>query len=275
MFKRIPALLLLACLPFAALAQTQGQPQPEAAADSGAAARALPVTKADVVRFLHELPEVAPIEAEMRSLGFSGENLALAVQQTESFYTDPQIADYIAGRVLSFYGGAEMPGSANGLIWPLIARGVGHLPSRELVYYYNIERTMIGAMPKAQCGRAVRDRLSPQAFSDEMSRVAARLETKALREYYRIELKAARLGVGRPPVTLGAPTRTRIERRISEQVDLLVEASEHPERLRGAMVHIDSVSNAQACEIGLMFYQAVMNMRGADQRKALIYIGLP
>ena len=43
---------------------------------------------------------------------------------------------------------------------------------------------MIDALPVAQCGRIIRNDLSAEAHSDTMSRMAARLNAPALKEYY-------------------------------------------------------------------------------------------
>lgn len=258
-FQRLAALAILICLPAAVMAQQDG----------------MAVTKADMVRFLNQIPQVAPIEEDMRRLGFAGENLALAVRQTEAFYTDPKISDYIAGRVLAFYGGEAPRDVADGLVWPLIARGLTHLPTRELVHYYNIERAMMKALPMRQCGQAMRRQIAPQRLSDAMSRVAARLHTPSLREYYRIELKAARLGTSRNAVRLGAADTERVEARIRGELDMRIAASRHPARLRAAMKNMDKSRNAPACEVGLMFYDAVLAIKGRELRNALIYMGLP
>ena len=235
----------------------------------------VPVSKADIVRFLGQMPEIAPIREEMQRLGFRDENLELAVEHAGSFYTDPKIAGYIADRVLGAYSKSPTQAEADGLIWPLIRRGLGHLPTNELRFYYSVEQAMIKAMPVRQCGLAVRDRLSPKRYSDAMSRVAARLHTPSLKEYYRIQLKAARLGVGRDAVRLGRHATEQVETRIGEELTELIAASPNSTRLMSALNNIGRTDNGRACTIGQMFYQAVMAIDGTDQRNALIYMGLP
>lgn len=235
----------------------------------------LPVTKADIVRFLGQMPEIAPIREDMQKLGFRDENLDLAVEHAGSFYTDPKIAGYIADRVLAAYSSPPSQAEADGLIWPLIHRGLGHLPTRELRFYYSVEQAMIKAMPVRQCGLAVRERLSAERYSDAMSRVAARLHTPSLKEYYRIQLKAARLGTGRDAVRLGERATERVEARIGEELTELIAASSDPTRLMAALNNLERVDNGRACTIGQMFYEAVMTIDGKDLRNALIYMGLP
>ncbi|MEQ9257839.1 MAG: hypothetical protein RIG84_01940 [Roseovarius sp.] len=233
------------------------------------------VGKPEIMRFLAQLPDYAPIEQDLRRIGFRDENLALAVAHAESFYTDPVIAGHIADRLIGFYAGEPQPEMAKGLIWPLIERGLGHLPTNDLLVYYNVERAMIGAMPVHLCGRAVRNRLSPERFSDEITKVAARLHTPALREYYRVEVKAARLGARRPQVQLSRQQRARVETRVRAGLAELVDAHEQSGALRAAMRDIDSAPDARACEVGLLFYEAVMRLKGAERRAALVYMGLP
>ncbi|MCZ4348212.1 hypothetical protein, partial [Devosia neptuniae] len=83
-------------------------------------------------------------------------------------------------------------------------RGISHLPLRDLRYYYLIEKTVLNAMSMRNCGLAVRERLSPEQLADATARVAARLNTPALRTYYDIQLRAAQLGAKRAPLRLSA-----------------------------------------------------------------------
>lgn len=243
----------------------------------GAAAenQTLPVTRAEIIRFLGQLPELAPIREDMMSLGFRGQNLELAVRQAEIFYTDPLIAGHIADQVIAVYSDKPTAQQAEGLIWPLIDRGLGHLSTRELQYFYQVEHTMIMALPTRQCGLAVRNRLSPQAQSDAMSRVAARLNTPALKEYYRLQHKAARFGVRRDAVRLSPAAQERTEALIERGLLARINASSDPDGLKRAMVDLDNADNARACAVGEMFYASVMDMKGPALRDALIYLGMP
>lgn len=233
------------------------------------------VTKADIVRLLGEIPDMAPVRQDMRALGFRGENLELAVAQNRAFYTDPEIAGYIAERVLAAYANPGQPGQANGLIWPLIDRGLGHLPTRQLKYYYEVEATMIDALPVRQCGLVIRSKLSAEAHSEAMSRMAARLNPPALRAYYRIQLRAARLGTSRPAVRLSRAQFERVRAGLDREMDLLIAASPNPARLRAAMRDLDRADNRRACAIGRLMYDAILRLEGRTLREALIFLGQP
>lgn len=239
------------------------------------AAQQAPSEKVEIMRLLQRMDEFVPIEAEFRSLGFEGRNLELAMAQHRRVFGDPEIASYVADRLLSAYSGSLPSASvAGGLLGPLIDRGIGHLPTRELVYFYKVETAVFQALPTRECGLAVKQRLSDQRLSDATARVAARLNTPALEEYYRIQYKAARLGLTRERVVLGAARETKIEEKIGKVIfegpgsgdaRELIRVFENPER----------ASNRRACEAGRTIMAAVMAMRGDDLREALLYFSAP
>lgn len=72
--------------------------------------------------------------------------------------------------------------------------GLGHLPTRDLKFYYTVERKIMETLTIRQCGMAVSNRMRPARFAELTSRVAARLNTEALQEYYRIGQKPPGLG---------------------------------------------------------------------------------
>lgn len=229
----------------------------------------------EMIRMLAQIPEVAPVRQDLISIGFEGENLELAVRQTMVFYTDPIIAGYIADQVIALYNGPPRKLEAQGLFWPLVDRGLGHIPTRELQYFFKVEHAMISALPERQCGLAVRKRLSPDRYSDAMSRMASRLNSPALKEYYRIQLKAARIGARRDAVVLSPAAMARTEARIRGGMDARFDASRDAAGLKAAVVDLSRASNHRACVIGEIFYQSVMALEGQALREALIYMALP
>ena len=233
------------------------------------------VTKQDIMRLLAQIPEIAPVREDMRRLGFRGENLELAVAQNRAFYTDPVIAGFIAEQVMIAYASPGQPGQAQGLIWPLIDRGLGHLPTRKLKYYYEVEETMIDALPVAQCGRIIRNDLSAEAHSDTMSRMAARLNPPALKEYYEIQLTAARLGAQRGPVRLSRAQFDRVRAGLDREMDVLVAGTPRPAEIVDAMRDLRHADNRRACVIGRLMYDAVMRLEGQTLRDALIFMSAP
>lgn len=237
--------------------------------------RAPVVNRADIIRILGQIPDIAPIREELVALGFRGENLELAVKQSETIYRDPLIAGYIADQVIAAYETPQSATAAGGLIWPLIERGLGHLSTGELKYYYRVEQAMIEAMPVRQCGLAVRNRLSDQRFAQVTARLAARLHTPSLKEYYRIQLKAARLGAQRQPVRLSEAAIRRVEARVNAALAERIAASDNPRVLLSAIENLDRAGNAQACTIGRMFMDIVLGLEGRDLRETLIYLSAP
>jgi hypothetical protein len=214
-----------------------------------------------------------PIRQDLQRLGFEGENLELAVAQAGAFYKDKAIAGYIADRVIAAYTDPGFQAETDGLVWPLIERGMGHLSTRELQFYYGVEQAMINALPSRDCGMAVRGRMSDKQFSETMSRMTARLTPKTLKEFYRIELKAAQLGADRSPVRLSASDLSRIATRVEERMTALIAASPDADRLASAQRDIGRADNARACKIGRLFYEAVLTLNRNDLRKGLIYLG--
>ncbi len=229
----------------------------------------------DIVDLLARMDEFVPLREEFISMGFRGENLELAMDQHARVFGDPAIGGYVADRLIEAYSGT-IPGAAEagGLLGPLIDRGIGHLPTRELAYFYQVENTVFRALPFRECGLAVKQRLSDRRLADATARAAARLNTPALKEYYRIQYKAARLGLTRQAVRL-TPARTeQIEARIGEEIFSqtgdaaarnLIRLFENPRR----------ASNRLACEAGRTIMQTVMTMQGRELRDALIYFSSP
>lgn len=231
--------------------------------------------RAEIIRLLGQLPDITPIREELQAVGFKGANLELAVKQAELIYRDPVLAGHVADQVIAAFEAPQTVSAAGGLMWPLVERGLGHLNTNELKFYYQVERAMIKALPVRQCGLAVRDRLRPQQFADMTARVASRLETDALREYYRIQAKAARFGVKRAPVQMSAERIERVEARIQDVMTRSIAESKNPEALLRAMGNLERATNAQACTIGRLFMDVVMTFDGRSLRETLVYMSLP
>ena len=238
-------------------------------------AQAQQANRDDIIRMLSRMDEIVPIRDDFARMGFKGKNLDLAVAQHRRVFGDPQIGAYVADRLIAAYAGTlPSTSEAGGLLGPLIDRGIGHLPNAELVYFYQVENVVFKALPIRECGLAVKQRLSDQRLSDATARVAARLNTPALRQYYRIQYKAARLGLTRKAVRLTKAQTLRIEDRIGEEIFAqtgdaetlsLIRTFENPRR----------ATNKQACEAGRKIMDTVMAMTGRDQRDALIYFSSP
>lgn len=235
----------------------------------------VPPNKADIVRLLGRMHEFVPIRKEFSELGFRGENLELAVAQYQRVFSDKQIAGFVADRIIAAYEGA-LPSAteAGGLLGPLIDRGIGHLSIGELIYFYKVENAVFKALPTRECGLAVKQQLSDRRLTNATARAAARLNTPALKEYYRIQYKAARLGLNNKAVRLSPSATKRIEAKIGEQVFAQTEDARSRSLIR-VFGSPDTASNQQACEAGRMIMDTVMTMQGRDLRDALLYFSAP
>lgn len=236
----------------------------------------LQANRADVIRLLGELPDFGLIRQEYQALGYSGKKLDLAVQQAGLLYQDPVLAGYLADRLIAAY---QSPQSVDptepGLVIGLIRRGLGHLSTRELRYYYRVEQIMLQSLPERTCGRAVRDRLPPAKFSELVTRMAAGFSFDSLKEYYRVQAKAARFGATRKPVGLSAAKQAEIEDRVNARLAQKIEQADNSRALLSAVGNLERAGNRQACQIGRLFMETVMELEGRELRETLIYMSLP
>lgn len=257
------------------LVLAQGASQTKAQQTSAQQSADVIPNRADIVRLLGEIPNFAPIREELIGFGFEGENLELAVAHAELVYRDPVLAGHIADQVIAAYFDPQNASVAGGLIWPMVERGLGHLTTRELRFYYRVERSLIGGLPVRACGRAVRNRLPSPRFAELITRAAARLNSSGLREYYRIQARAARFGILRAPVRLSKDRAEEIEGEINARVRARIEQTDRANTLLAALEDLDAASNRQACQIGKLFLDTVVSIQGKDGRDALIYMSLP
>lgn len=244
-------------------------------APEGGRAQDVTVRKSDVVRLLGQLPEFTPIRQDMQALGFEGEKLDLAVAQIERMLRDPLIASNIADRVIA----ARLPSvdtvEAGGLFWPLVDRGLGRLTARELRYFYLVEQTMLKALPVRECGLTIKERLAPERLAKVTGSVAARLNTPALREYYRIQFKAAQFGASRDVRRLDPAAEARAAESINRALGRTLADRPDREALMRAYRNLERVSNRRACEAGRLFMDAVLSMEGRELHNALILLSTP
>ena len=254
---------------FCLIALTLGLSLPLAAKEQAAADRA------DIIRLLARMTEFMPVEREFRALGFEGENLELAMEQHRRVFADPEIAAYVADRLIAVHEGRlPMPREAGGLLGPLVDRGVGHLPRADLIYFYKVENTIFNALSKRDCGLVVKRRLSEQRLADATARLAARLNTPALREYYRIQYRAAQLGLTHEMIRLSPEENARIERMIGDRIFEDAKDEEIRDFIR-IFQNPRRTTNRQACRAGRTIMNKVMMLEGRDLQDALIYFSTP
>jgi len=261
---RLLCCLLTACLFLAHPLAAQDAPRPE-------------VSKADIIRLMERIFTEDTMRDDLVRLGFKGRNLDLATAQMRRIMTDPTVAGYIADQVLAFNKDGTLPvaDGARGTLWGVIDRGVGHLPLRDLRYYYLVEQTVLNAMPVRDCGLVVRERRSPNRLSDATARVAARLNTPALEQYYRIQLEAARLGATRPPVTMSAAKIEQVETKIFNALLARLEGTDNGAGMIRTFARLDKADNRSACAAGRLFIDTVMSLKGRELHDALILLSLP
>lgn len=231
--------------------------------------------RAEIISLIGRMAELLPIEREFRALGFEGENLELAMEQYRRVFADPDIAAYVADRLIEAYSGQLSSAlDAGGLIGPLVERGLGHLPTRDLAYFYEVENAIFNAMPVRICGLTVKQRVSERQLSDQSARLAARLNTPALRQYYNIQYQAARLGLTHEQIVLTPAQRASAQQLIGERIFENVDDADTARLLR-AFENPRRASNRQACEAARTVMNKVLTLEGAELREALLYFSTP
>jgi hypothetical protein len=255
------AAFLVAAMPDAARAQATAQQE---------------VSRADLIRLLGRLHEDAPVRANLAALGFAGEKLDLAVQHAADMLRDPAIAGHVADRVLAIRDGGSVPmARARGLLWSVIDQGLGHLPISDLRYYYLVEQAVLGAMPVRVCGRAVRGDLPPARMAEETARAAARLNVEGLRNYYRIQLRAAQLGATRGLARMTEARAARAEAVIFDVLTRHIAARPDGAAVMHSFANLNDAGNRDACRAGQTFIEAVLTLQGRDLNDALIQLSIP
>ena len=239
------------------------------------AAQQVDPNREDIIRLLARMDEFVPVEEEFKSQGFEGENLRLAMEQYRRVFGDREIAEYLADRLISAYAGTlPSAAEAGGLLGPLIDRGITHLPTRDLAYFYRVENVVFNALPVRECGLAVKQRLSDRRLADVTARVAARLNSPALEQYYRIQYDAARLGLTRQMRQLTPEQSARIEAKIGARIFAGNESEESLKLIR-IFENPRRATNRAACEAGRTIMSAVLTMEGQDLRDALLFFSTP
>ncbi len=238
---------------------------------TGTVADTAKTNRADVIRLLQKFVAETPVRADLEAQGFRGENLELAVRQSQVFVQDPGIAGYMADLLIAANAGQAPQGAASGgLAQGLVDRGISHLSLREMRHYYLVEQSVMNALPPRECGRAIKGRPQTQRQYDIASQVEAQMNTAALREYYRIQLKAARLGLRHRANKLSPAREVEIVEKIYADLAVRVADSNDARGLIAAFQNVNRVSNHRACTAGRLFIETVLSLKGNDLRDALI-----
>lgn len=232
-------------------------------------------SKAEIVRILGEIPTLPGMRESVSASGYKGENLELAMGQMARMLGDRQIANHIAERILAAgRGDWQSAQAAQGLIQPLLDRGMGHLAPSELSYFFKVEQVVLEAIPTRDCGLIFKNRLAADEVARRTAQTAARLNTPALKEYYRIQYKAAKLGATRGPKTLSAALQDRVSARLNAALSAAAEASPAARAALATFERIESASNAAACDAGKFFLDVVMEMEPKARHEALLVLSV-
>lgn len=228
--------------------------------------------KAEILRILGEIATLPEMRASVVQNGYEGENLALALAQMARMLGDEAIAGHIAERILAAERGDWATAqAAQGLIQPLLARGVGHLAPDELAYFFEVERVVVGAVSRRICGLMFQNRLGAEAIGRHTAEAVARLNTPALKEYYRLQYKAARLGATRPTPRLAPEARERA----TAQMAAALGAAARTASAQAALAdfeRLEQVSARRACLAGRFFLDVVMEMEPRARHQALLVL---
>ncbi len=239
-------------------------------------AQAVEVKKADIERLLIEWQAAIPIREELSALGYAGGNLEVAVEHVKKINSDPVIIGYIADLIIDAHENPkDIVVQANGFILPLVDRGLGHLSTSELVYFYKVELAILGALPPRICGRVVKGTLSPERYNRMVGATAARLNTPALKEYYRLQHKAALLGVKREPKQLSDQRRNEIEATIKQGVEHDLQGRKDGNRLKRALNDPSRASIKQACVLSQLYVNEALTQTGATLKDSMIFLSTP
>lgn len=239
-------------------------------------AQTIEINKTDIERLLQEWQSLMPVREELQVLGFTGKNLDLASKHVSTINSDPLIVSHIADLIVEAYENpAEIVVQPEGFILPLVDRGMGHLSTSELVYFYKVERAIIEALPPRTCGRLVMGRLPPAEYNRVVAGTAARLNTPALKEYYRLQHKAARFGATLDPVLLSDQHRKQIEDKIKQGVEDRIQGRKDTKKLQRALDDPKRATLKQACELSRLYVHSALGLKGKDLRDSMIFLSAP
>ena len=230
-------------------------------------------TRADLIRFIGQMPELSGTREALARQGYQGRQLDLAVDHEEKLLNDKVIAGYIADRLIGLYNGNLPTGWApDGLIMPLFATGYTNLPRGDKVYYFKVQAAILRAMPANDCGLVIKGRMSNRRLERAFGQAEARLSPDTLQRYYQLQRTAIRSGVSKAPRTLSPADNARIQERLNAAVRTRVETDPNLKGAGKALENMNRASSANACQAGLLFYDTALSMTGRDLDHVLLYL---
>ena len=230
-------------------------------------AAAQEVRKSDIVRVLEGLHELPGIAEGYRQSGYDEERTKIMLDHSRRIMANKGVSSFVADQLIAAQKGELTTARLGGVVQPLIDRGLLHLPLKEQLYYLKVETTVIRALTKTNCGRVMKQTANPEAISRDNQRVVARLNIPAMREYLRIVRKAAFTGVSRKsPPRISEQTRKRVSDKFFGAVLERAKSENLMRQLEKSAVNMRSLSNNDACRIGLMFIDTALEYEGTDKR---------
>jgi hypothetical protein len=228
------------------------------------------VSKQDVVRLLEKLQLEQNNPDALEGLGFRGEKLDLMLDHGQKLAQNRVILEFMADKLIGAQSGAQPADALGGLMTPLLRRGMPYLPIKEQRYFLNVEFTVMQAMNTTNCGRSVKETIAPQVFARSLAITTARLNAPALKEYLRVVRKASTTGVSKPkPPRMSEATKERVLERFATKLQDKAAEKGLSRAFARADVSLRQLSNREACQLGLLFVETVLDTTGADQRPML------
>ena len=227
------------------------------------------VRKSDVVRLLKKIQLEQNSRPALRAVGFEGAKLDLMLDHGRKLAGNTVILNFVADRLIAARSG-QLGGPVDEMLVPLLNRGMPYLPVKEQLYHLRVELTVMKALSPANCGRTVKETIAPQVLSQTLSRTIARLNAPALKEYLRVVRKASTLGVSRPrPPAMSNATREAVLLRFSQNIAAGAAQAGLSKSAARADVDIRRLSNQEACKLGILFVETILNTKGSDLRPLL------
>lgn len=228
------------------------------------------VRKSDVIRLLQKLQSEQNNPQALKALGFRGEKLDLMVDHGTRLANNQVILGHMADQLINARTGGAQPGAMGGLLAPLLDKGMPYMPVNEQIYHMKVELAVMSAMSTANCGRSVKNTISPEVFGRSLARTMARLNTPALKEYLRIVRKAATLGASKPnPPRISKATREKVLERFSATLEAKAAEQGLGRAFARADTEMHRLSNKDACNLGLFFINTIIATKGADLKPLL------
>lgn len=231
------------------------------------------VSRGELIELIGKLPELNGSKQALSRQGFKDDKLAIAFDHQNRLMGDKVVAGYIADRLLAVSNGNLPSGWApDGLISPLFSSGYTNLSRGDKVFYWQVQQTVLKAMPTRECGLLVKGRMNEARTERVVGQAEARLSTSTLKRYYEIQRKAIRIGVSRGPKALSPQDAARTQEKINQTLRDRISSDPALAQVGSAFDNMNRASPANACQAGILFYDVALSLRGRDLENALLFL---